>query len=93
MRSSNLHYLVSYDIQCNRIRRRVSKALEMLGQRVQYSVFELHVTQNQLTQLFKQLSALLEKGDSLRCYYLHPQTRHKSLSNQPDIQPQTIVVW
>lgn len=93
MRTSNMHYLVSYDIQCNRIRCRVAKTLDMLGVRIQYSVFELYITQNQLTQMFKKLNALLEPSDSLRCYYLHPKTRHKNLSNQPDVEPQIIVVW
>lgn len=88
------HYLVSYDIQCNRLRQHIAKTLERLGERVQYSVFELYVSNDKhIADIFESISPKLKQGDSLRFYYLHPQTQHRNLSNQPQEAKVPIIVW
>ena len=67
--------VVSYDVAKDdngaRRLRRVAKACENFGQRVQYSVFECLVEPEQFTALRYRLKALInEKYDSLRFYFL-----------------------
>lgn len=58
-----MRVLVTVDITDNRVRYRVNKVLLGFGERVQYSVFEIDVTQIQLTRLQKQLKKLLNHTD------------------------------
>jgi CRISPR-associated protein Cas2 len=75
--------LVSYDVSTReeggaRRLRRVSKACQDYGQRVQYSVFEIEVDPAQWTTLKQRLLDLVDLNqDSLRFYYLgkHWQSR------------------
>lgn len=79
-------YLVCFDIQQDKPRRRVAKILLAHGERVQYSVFELALTHSsQLQQLKKQLKKHLEPGDDLRFYYLPPNAiaLSSTLNEQP----------
>jgi len=68
--------LVSYDVSTReeggaRRLRRVSKACQDYGQRVQYSVFEIEVDPAQWTTLKHRLLDLVDLNlDSLRFYYL-----------------------
>ncbi len=63
--------VVSYDITNDRRRRKVHKTLEGFGSRVQFSVFECHLSETQLAQLKRRLEKLIaRKQDSLRFYYL-----------------------
>lgn len=48
------HILVTYDIERDKVRRRIATILEGHGERVQYSVFECQVTASQYRKL-KQL--------------------------------------
>jgi CRISPR-associated protein Cas2 len=68
--------LVTYDVRTSepggagRLRR-VSKACQDFGQRVQYSVFEIEVDPAQWTALKSRLEGVIEpRTDSLRYYYL-----------------------
>lgn len=65
-------YLVSYDIASDRVRRKVSKALENYGRRIQYSVFECDVDEKTFQQMYAEV--LKETGEltdgSVRFYYL-----------------------
>ena len=68
--------LVTYDVNTleesgNKRLRRVAKACEDWGQRVQFSVFEIEVDPGQWTKLKARLEAIiLPAHDSLRYYYL-----------------------
>ena len=65
-------YLVCYDIEDNRERTRVARLLERHGQRVQYSVFELHLARAaQLRELVRDLRGILgDDSDAVRFYRL-----------------------
>lgn len=77
---SGIHtYLVCFDIQDDRHRRRVGVLLEAYGLRVQKSVFEISVQSPvQLTSLQAALKPWLEEGDDLRFYHLCKDCRSKS---------------
>lgn len=63
-------WMVAYDIDDDNIRRRVFNILKNYGIRVQYSVFECRLNDNQFAALRIQLTELLEPEDSLRWYPL-----------------------
>ncbi len=56
-------YVVSYDISSNKLRAKIAKVLEGYGKRVQYSVFECHLTKAQYQQMHEKLVRLLMGGD------------------------------
>jgi len=68
--------LISYDVATSeaygaRRLRRVARACQDYGQRVQYSIFEVEVNPAQWTQLKSRLMAEIDpKHDSLRFYFL-----------------------
>lgn len=63
-------WLVSYDISDDKTRRRVHNLLKDYGKRVQYSVFECHLTAKQQAVLRTLLRDNIDCGDSLRWYPL-----------------------
>lgn len=75
--------LVSYDVQTitregERRLRRIAKACQNYGQRVQLSVFEIEVDPAQWVALRSQLHALIDPAtDSLRFYHLGKEWRHR----------------
>ena len=75
--------LVTYDVSTQdatgaRRLRRVAKACQNFGQRVQLSVFEIELEPAQWTALKAELSALIDpRTDSLRFYHLGSNWRHK----------------
>lgn len=75
--------LVTYDVNTvsaggARRLRRVAKACQDFGQRVQYSVFEIEVDPAQWALLKSRLEAIIDqKVDSLRYYYLGANWRRR----------------
>ena len=64
-------YVVAYDIPDDKRRTRIAKALEAHGSRMQYSVFECHLTEAQFEALWEELRDLADaEADSLRAYRL-----------------------
>jgi CRISPR-associated protein Cas2 len=64
-----MNYIISYDIQKDKIRNKAAKLLTKYGLRVQYSVFECLLTTNDYQILFTKLSALVNhKTDSVIFY-------------------------
>ena len=65
-------YVISYDIENDRIRRKVAKELENYGRRVQYSVFECHIDTKKYEELYGKLSKLMEEEETgnIRFYNL-----------------------
>ena len=67
-----LTYLICYDIEDDRDRARVAKLLERCGQRVQYSVFEVHLARaEELDRLKDRLREILaDEAADVRFYRL-----------------------
>lgn len=66
-------WVIAYDIPDDGRRAEIAAILETYGERVQYSVFECHLTVWQRRQLMAELLAVLNAAeDSLRAY---PQCR------------------
>ncbi|MGA7936109.1 MAG: CRISPR-associated endonuclease Cas2 [Kovacikia sp.] len=69
-----LFYVVTYDIPCDKRRKKVSDLLEGYGQRVQYSVFECMLTETRYEELRSRLRRKVKEAeDSVRFY---PISRH-----------------
>lgn len=63
--------IVSYDIEKDRTRTRLAKKLKDFGPRVQKSVFEADVGEEELQKLREILNKVkLGRDDSIRLYYL-----------------------
>lgn len=62
--------VVSYDIVANSRRRKVMKALEGYGQRVQYSVFECLLKPAEIVEMKRKLRRLVGRDDSVRFYII-----------------------
>ena len=75
--------IISYDVATDdgkgqRRLRRVAKACQDYGQRVQYSVFECIIDPAQWTQLKERLISEIDPDkDSLRFYYLGSNWQHR----------------
>lgn len=64
-------WMVAYDVSDNRRRLRLDRALQALGQRIQYSVFECHMTLVEARFHLGHLASDLDpQTDSLRAYPL-----------------------
>jgi CRISPR-associated endonuclease Cas2 len=76
-------HVIVYDITKDPLRTQVSKRLVALGTRVQKSVFELDLHPSQIPSLLIELRAIIEEGDSLRCYPLCAACQHRAESQNP----------
>ncbi|WP_141050067.1 CRISPR-associated endonuclease Cas2 [Aliarcobacter cryaerophilus] len=66
-----MKYLITYDIENNKRRKKVSDELEAYGYRVNFSVFECELNKTKMKNLVKKLEELIDKKkDSLRFYHL-----------------------
>ena len=63
-----MFYIVSYDVVDDARRTKIAKILLDYGSRVQYSVFECRMEDEQLTELTRRLKGLVDEEDSLRIY-------------------------
>ena len=66
---NNLNILVSYDITDDRRRTKLVKVLKDYGSRVQYSVFELQISDAQLEKLLGQVEKVINAADDNVRYY------------------------
>lgn len=64
MAAPNWH-LISYDVRDPKRLRRTAKLLEGYGERVQYSIFRVRVTQHKLEKIRWELSEILLEEDNL----------------------------
>ena len=66
-----MKFVIAYDIQSDKNRKKLSDILEDIGYRVNFSVFECELNETKLKKLIKSAKALLNvKTDSLRFYRL-----------------------
>jgi CRISPR-associated protein Cas2 len=63
-------WLITYDISDDDSRQKVHNILKDYGKRVQYSVFECHLSDRQLSVLRTRLLEEIDSADSLRWYPL-----------------------
>ena len=66
-----MFYVISYDIPDDRRRNQLAKELKGFGTRVQYSVFEAHLSRAQYEELKRAISRIINPSeDSVRYYRL-----------------------
>ncbi len=69
-----LIYVVTYDIPCDKRRKKIADLLEGYGQRVQYSVFECALSAVKFKELRKRLQQRIKvEEDSVRMYPISQQ--------------------
>lgn len=81
-----MHYLIAYDIQKNKLRKKLSTLLEKYGSRVNFSVFECTLNKTKLKQLtheIKEQKLYDEKFDSIRFYHICENCVPKSFDMIP----------
>lgn len=91
-----MFWIISYDIVNDKRRRRVMKALDSVGHRVQYSVFECDLNETRLHRLEGILIREIDpKTDSVRFYPLNegdiPKIRLLGVATLERDQPYYIV--
>ena len=64
-----MFYVISYDIPDNRRRNQLAKTLEGFGRRVQYSVFEAHLSRAQYEELKRAVGIVINPDDDSVRYY------------------------
>lgn len=71
-------YVVTYDVPNDRRRLRLAHLLEGYGERVQWSVFEVWLSERQLDRLLVRIRReVVEEEDSVRVYVLCAACREK----------------
>lgn len=68
-----MQYVVTYDIENDKNRKKLSDLLETYGVRVNYSVFEIELNETKLKKLLWQIEdqeLIDKKYDSLRFYHI-----------------------
>lgn len=66
-----MFYVISYDISDDRRRSQLAKTLKGFGTRVQYSVFEAHLSRRQFEELKGAVARVIDPAkDSVRYYAL-----------------------
>ena len=93
------HYLICFDIQDDKVRARLSRLLEKVGQRVQGSVFECSFkTPDRKTALELQIKQILKKSPleerNVRFYNLNKDTIKMShdIQGNPVAQLPAVVI-
>ena len=96
LRRNPVFYVISYDIPDNRRRNQLAKVLKGFGTRVQYSVFEAHLTRSQFDEMKQAVARVIDTAeDSVRYYALCSAcTARIELPARGDVtsDPKTIVV-
>ena len=91
-----MFYVISYDIPDNRRRSQLAKVLKGFGTRVQYSVFEAHLTRSQFEQMKQAVARVIDTTeDSVRYYALCSACATRievPARGEVTLDPQTIVV-
>ena len=83
-----MKYLITYDIENNKRRKKVSDELEAYVYRLNFSVFECELNKTKMKNLVKKLEELIDKKkDSLRFYHVCENCVPKSfeLCNREEI--------
>jgi len=75
-------YLVTYDIEEDKLRRKIATKLESYGKRVQYSVFECKLEPKKYKKMYAELIKLTEdkEGVNIRIYFFDMHTEDKTVT-------------
>lgn len=74
-------YVISYDITDDKRRQRLAKYLESYGVRVQYSVFETELNEQQLNSLIKGIKKKIKLSeDTVRIYPIQKDLRDRIIT-------------
>lgn len=93
-----MRYVVSYDIESDKIRTKLAKLLEGYGVRIQYSVFECKLTEKRFRQLYQRIFELTDDCEgSVRFYSLCKNCEGKIVTigkpiNELDILQEEVIV-
>jgi CRISPR-associated protein Cas2 len=82
-----LKIVITYDIQNDKKRLKISDLLEKFGLRVNYSVFEIFIQKNQLKKLVKDFEKIIDKDDSIRFYILDEDSVKKAFTINDNKKP------
>lgn len=90
--------LICYDTPSPKRRTKIANILSKYGTRVNYSVFELIISDTKRNNLEKDLLSLLKpKEDSLRIYHICENCLYKSKSlcddKEPFLPPESLILW
>ncbi len=83
-----MNFIITYDVQNDKRRKKISDELEAFGTRVNYSVFECQINKTKLKKLKLKLEEIANKEeDSIRFYHLCQSCIPKSfeICNKSDI--------
>ena len=69
MRARKNFIVIAYDISDNLRRSRIARLLEKIGSRVNYSVFECIVTDNQYFKVQHEIEKIINKKEDAVVYY------------------------
>ncbi|MBZ0181533.1 MAG: CRISPR-associated endonuclease Cas2 [Melioribacteraceae bacterium] len=76
-----MKYIIAYDIQNDKKRRKVSKILEENGVRLQFSVFECKLNKKELKELKTKIDNIINsRSDSVLIFNLCENCESKSLN-------------
>ena len=64
-----MFYVISYDIPDDQRRNQLAKVLKGFGTRVQYSVFEAHLTRSQCEQMKQAVNRVIHPDEDAVRYY------------------------
>ena len=64
-----MFYVISYDIPDDQRRNQLAKVLKGFGTRVQYSVFEAHLTRSQFEQMKQAVNSVIHPDEDAVRYY------------------------
>ena len=65
-----MFYVISYDIPDDQRRTQLAKTLKGFGTRVQYSVFEAHLTHSQFDQMKRAVANIIDPDEDAVRYYV-----------------------
>lgn len=95
-----MRYVISYDIDDDKIRNKLAKILEGAGVRVQYSVFECELTEKRFQTLYRKIFELTDgtMERSVRFYSLCKNCKKRivtignPIKQIEEIQEETIII-
>ncbi len=73
-----MFFVVAYDIDNDKRRKKISDILEGYGFRVNFSVFEIELNPAQLDSLLKKIKSVSKKTDNIRFYHICKSCASKS---------------
>ena len=78
-------YLVCYDIRDQKRWRKVYKKLKGCGERLQYSIFRLHLSRTQMESLRREVEGVLTDEDDLMIARLCQSCAHRICDSRSEI--------